>query len=372
MNIACDARALFGPRAGIGTWTVNVMGGLARRPEFEVTLWAPRPLAVPDGLTNAGVRAAPPPPVRLPGTLWLHSLLPAALADAAPDVFVAPLGVAPRRCPTPTVVVVHDLTPRTLPRRHTLANRFCFNAYLEESLLAADAVVTVSEATRTEVVATFPRVNERTVTIRNGVDERYAPGGDDEREAIRRRFSGGRPYILHLGTLEPRKGIPGLIAAWEGLATETDAPDLVLAGAPGWGTAPISRRIEASPLRDRIHAPGYVDADDAPRLLRAAELFVLASEAEGFGLPLAEALCCGTPAVASDLPVLREVAGDAALYASPGCPVGLAAAIRRALEEDVRERLRDAASRRAASLRWGPAVDAWANLLRATARRSSA
>lgn len=372
MNIACDGRPLLGLQTGVGTWTVNIMGGLARRPELEITLWSPHPLSVPAQLAEAGVRAAPPPRLRLPGTLWLNSLLPVALSAERPDVFVGPLGVTPRRCPVPTIAVVHDLTPRTLPERHTLVNRFCFNAYLEESLLRAEAVVTVSKATRAELTHLFPGIEDRTLAIPNGVDQRYSPTAKSVGDSVRRRFSGGRPYILHLGTLEPRKGVIDLITAWERVvATRDDAPDLVLAGAAGWGVGPIFRRIDRSPIRERIHLSGYVDADDAPSLLQSAELFVLASEGEGFGLPLAEAVCCGTPSVASKLPALLEVADDAALYAAPRHPGELAEAIDHALRPEEQRRLREAALRRERALRWGPAIDAWADLLHATARRSS-
>ena len=137
----------------------------------------------------------------------------------------------------------------------------------------------------------------------------------DEAGAVRERFSGGRPYLLHLGTIEPRKGIDRLIRAWERLPSLIDdPPDLVLAGAEGWGTRPILEHLDASPLREHLHRPGYVSDDDARELVAHAEAVVVASEAEGFSLPLAEAICCGTAAVASDLPVLRETGGDAALY----------------------------------------------------------
>jgi glycosyltransferase involved in cell wall biosynthesis len=121
--------------------------------------------------------------------------------------------------------------------------------------------------------------------------------------------------------------------------------------------------IEASPARPHIHLPGYVDREQALGLLRHAEVFVLASEAEGFGLPLAEAISCGTPSVASDIPALREAGGQAALFASPGDPAALAAAIGRALDPVVAGELRRRAAARAAGLRWEPVVDAWDELL---------
>ena len=107
-----------------------------------------------------------------------------------------------------------------------------------------------------------------------------------------------------------------------------DAPDLVIAGGPGWQTQNrFSTACESSPLAHRIHLPGYVSREDARGLLRHAAVFALASEVEGFGLPLAEAISCGTPSVATDIPALREAGGDAAIY----CPVNDSRRFRRRL-----------------------------------------
>jgi glycosyltransferase involved in cell wall biosynthesis len=261
--------------------------------------------------------------------------------------------------------MVHDLTPRTHPRHHTAANRIVFRLFLERSLRTAHSVVAGSDATCDEILSAFPWVEPKLERIGYGVDAWFspAPAGDDGL-ATRERFTGGRPYVLHLGTIEPRKGVPDLVAAWETLvAGKAEALDLVIAGKKGWHTGPILERIEASPFAERIHLPGYVGREDARELLRHAEVFVLASEAEGFGLPLAEAVSCGTPAVASDIQVLRETGGDAALYSPVGDPDALAGAFARALDPDVATRLRARAAVRAPLLRWEPVVDAWAGLL---------
>ncbi len=365
VKVVFDGRALLGPRTGVGTWTLAVAGGLARREVWEVGLAAHTSLELPAELREAGVEAEPPPRLRLPGTVWLRWRLPRTLGERGARVFVGSLAILPRSCPVPAVAVVHDLTPRTLPHRHTLANRFCFNAYLESSLEEAAAVVTVSRATRDELTAAFPWVSERVVVIPNGVAESFSPPpGESDPRPVRARHAGGRPYVLHLGTLEPRKGIATLVAAWELLVErEPGAPDLVLAGGHGWGLREILPRIAASPHRERIHLPGHVSDGDAVELLRHAELVVLPSEAEGFGLPLAEALCCGTPCVASDIPALREVAAGAALLVPPGDPAALAGALAEALASDRNRELRRRALERAPHLRWDTALDAWEDLL---------
>ncbi len=365
MNIACDARALVGDATGVGVWTTQVMAGLAATGGHRVLLAASRAFTPPPLLTLPGVEQVPPPRLAVPGTLWLHTTLRAALAERRPDLFVASLAVAPRRCPVPTVVMLHDLTPRTHPGRHTLANRFCFNAYLETSLDEAAVVVAGSEATADEALAHFPWLRTKLERIGYGVDQAFRPAAaGDDGAATRTRFAGGEPYLLHLGTLEPRKGLLNLIAAWEELVRrQPRTPALVLAGAPGWGGEPLARRLAASPFRHRIHLPGYVPAAAAVALLQHAAVFVLAAEVEGWGLPLAEAIACGTPAVASAIPSLRECGGDAALYAPPGDVSALSAAIAACLEAERAAALRARAMARAPLLSWPPVVSAWCDLV---------
>jgi glycosyltransferase involved in cell wall biosynthesis len=372
MRIGFDARPLLGPRTGVGVWLEGLLRGLAAATDWRFVLCLPRrggPLGLEDLSPRISVLPSPAP---LPGTLWLTTLAGPALAGRV-DAYVGSLGVLPRRLPVPAVLVVHDLTPRTRPRHHTAANRFCFNAYFEDSVTRADAVVCVSEATRRGVVAAVPGVGRAALVIGEGVDSFFAPppagaSGDE----IRRRFAAGRPYVVQIGTLEPRKGVATLLAAHETLLRgRWDAPDLVLAGRAGWGGRWLEKALAAHPARERVHLPGYVRREDARALLQHAAVVVVASEEEGFGLPLAEALACGAACVASDDAALVEVAAGAALHFMRRDPDALAAALERALGAE-RARLRAAAPQRAAALAWEPVVAAWQALLSRFRMRSDA
>jgi len=341
------------------------MGGLARSGRAKVVLAASKPFELDDGEHHPGLSIAPPPTGPCLGPVWLNTAVPRIVRELGVDVWVGSLAILPVRCPVPAVAMVHDLTPRTHPGRHTLANRIVFRLFLTRSLKTARKVVVGSAATEAEVLRLYPSVRPRLDRIGYGVDEWYspAPSGVDG-HAVRRRFSEGRPYVLHLGTIEPRKGVEDLVAAWELLdGRVSDAPDLVIAGGLGWRTEPILDRVRSSRLADRIHLPGYVDRGDARELLRHAEVFALASEVEGFGLPLAEAVSCGTPCIASDIPALREAAGDAALFCPVHDPQALADGLAEALRPATATRLRRRARARAPKLRWAPVVDAWAELL---------
>lgn len=368
MNIGCDARALVGPRTGVGTWTERVMGGLARGGRGTVYLAASKAVLLEENEIHPELRVVPPARPALLGPVWLNTAVPMILRKLQADVWIGSLAILPVRCPVPAIAMVHDLTPRTHPKRHTLANRLVFRVFLAGSLRSADTVVVGSTATKEEVLAAFPWVEPKLAHIGYGVDDWFSPapagaGGSD----VRRRFAGGRPYVLHLGTIEPRKGIPGLIAAWERLhESDGEAPDLVIAGGSGWQTQDVLDRVRSSSLTHRIHMPGYVSREDARELLRHAAVFALASEVEGFGLPLAEAISCGTPSVATDIPALREAGGDAALFCRPGDPQELAEGLAKALEPDTADELRERSRARAPKLRWEPVVEAWAELLEKT------
>ena len=372
MRIAFDARPLIGPRTGVGVWLEGLLRGLAAATDWQFPLCLPRRVAEL-GIEDLGERCELlTPPFPLPGTLWLHTLAAPLLSGRA-DAFVATLGVLPRRISVPDVLVVHDVTPRTRPEAHTLANRFCFNAYVEESLARAGRVVCVSEATRAAVGRVQPGAGRRARVIGEGVDPAFSPAAaGDTGEEVRRRFAGGRRFIVQLGTLEPRKGIATLLAAHGSLLSgHVGAPDLVLAGGYGWGGRWLQTALARHPDASRVHLTGYVSRSDARDLLRHAELVVLASEEEGFGLPLAEAIACGAACVATDEPALVEVAGGAARHVASGDIRALADAIAAVLEPETRRALRAASCERAGALTWERPVAAWRALLLEAARGQS-
>lgn len=341
------------------------MAGLAEEPSTRILLGASKVFGLPPALQAPNVGTLPRPRLPLPGSLWLHLALPALLQQVQAEVFIGSLAILPRRSSVPGIAMVHDLTPRTHPGRHTMVTRMTFNPFIKSSLKGARAVVVGSEATRSEILEHFPWVADRLHLIGYGVDQFFSPADDPiEGEKTRSLFADGRPYILHLGTLEPRKGLLTLIEAWDRLhELRPDAPSLVLAGGEGWNTAPLLERIKRSPNAARIHRPGYVERDQARALMRHAETFVLASEAEGFGLPLAEAIACGAPCVASDIPSLRESGADAALFTTVGDSEALAHAIAKTLEEENARAMREASAARGSALAWGPIVRKWRELI---------
>jgi glycosyltransferase involved in cell wall biosynthesis len=370
LRVAVDARALLSQKTGIGTYTRGVAAGLAAIPGVEVRLFSPRPLLEADRSGPWSVHADGHPF----GILWAQTALPRRCAEWNADVLLSALTIGPVRACIPFVSVVHDLTAWTHPEWHAARTIIGFVPLWEATAERAARLVCVSQTTADDLLRRYPETAPRVRVVLNGVDADFTPGpGGESAERTRRRFAEGRRYVLYLGTLEPRKNVETLVAACERLwERRRSRPDLVLAGGVGWKTSSLHRRIVRSPFRDKIHLAGYAPRDVARELYRAAELFVYPSLCEGFGLPVLEAMACGTPVVVSTAPALVEVGGDAVLYAEPRDTAALARQIERVLEDGpMRERLRRAGPARAAGFSWDAAARRTASVLEEAARESS-
>ncbi len=236
------------------------------------------------------------------------------------------------RCarPIPSVVTVHDLTFFDHPEWHERSKVPYFRRMIKASARRATEIVCVSEFTVCRLAAIAPPRGRVTVA-RHGVDhDRFRPEGDPASDGARLARHGiTAPYVAFVGTLEPRKDVPNLVAAFALLAH--DHPDLRLAlvGGDGWGVDEIRAAITNSGVATHIVRTGYVDDDVIPALYRQAEAVTYPSFEEGFGVPALEALACGAPLVTTAGSALAEVVGDAALLVPVHDERALAAALRR-------------------------------------------
>jgi len=166
------------------------------------------------------------------------------------------------------------------------------------------------------------------------------------------------PYLLTVGTLQPRKNVEGVVQAFEALARDGAPHQLVVAGARGWRDEALAAKLRRSPAAARVRATGHVDDATLVALYRGAAAFVFPSRGEGFGLPPLEAMACGAPVVCSDRTSLPEVVGDAALLVDPDDAAAVAAALREALEPARADELRARGFARAAQFTWERCAEA--------------
>jgi alpha-1,3-rhamnosyl/mannosyltransferase len=238
------------------------------------------------------------------------------------------------------------------PETHSPANVRALKHFAEHVMRRADGLIAISESSRQDAVRILNLNPDKVVVIYPGVAEAYfdVPSAETRRVAAHYRL--GRPYVLFVGTIEPRKNLDSLLDAWGLLDEELRAQhELVVAGPAGWAGPHTLARLRAG---DRgVRYLGYVPEHDLPGLTAGALLLAYPSLYEGFGLPIAQAMAAGVPVVTSNLSSMPEVAGDAGLLIDPRSASEIAGAIRRLLESpDLRSELSRRARLRAARFRW--------------------
>ncbi len=256
-----------------------------------------------------------------------------------------------------SVVTIYDLTVLLFPEYHTADTRELQWRKYRFAQEEADIIIAISEATKRDIETHLGIPAGRVRVVYGGVDPAFHP--IEARQAVAQRLKplGLTPghYILHVGTLEPRKNLVRLVEAYHRLRQKRTAPTppLALAGVKGWMYREIYARVEALHLERAVHFLGWVDEATLPALYNGASLFVYPSLYEGFGLPVLEAMACGVPVVTSNAASLPEVVGDAGLTVEPEDTVGLAEAIAQLLDDpDLRAEMRRRGLARARQFSW--------------------
>jgi glycosyltransferase involved in cell wall biosynthesis len=266
--------------------------------------------------------------------LWEQLVQPFALRQGKVDLLHAMAFVGPLVASCPFVVTIYDLSFYRYPQAFRPWNRWYLGIFTARSARRARRVITISESTKRDVVNMLGVPPDRVDVVYGGVDEVFRPLPAAETAHFRSERALPDRFILFLGTLEPRKNVQKLIRAYDQWRqVEPDVPRLVVAGGKGWYYDHIFAEVERLGLTGDVIFPGYVIPQELPWWYNAADLFVYPSRFEGFGLPVLEAMACGTPVVTTNVASLPEVASDAALLVSPDDEAQLVEAMRRALSE---------------------------------------
>ncbi len=368
MRIAIEYSAAVNQRAGIGRLVRNQVAALAeldRENEYVLLYARPDPGAVPRFPTAPNfARREVALRERWLAIAWHRAQIPfpADWLTGPVELYHSPDFVLPPLRRARGILTVHDLAFLLRPDCADAA----LSAYLEEvvprSVQRADFVIADSENTRNDVVVLLGVPPQQVEVVPGGVEERFEPVADPALLATARRHLkvGDAPFVLAVGLLEPRKNLNRLMDAFAILKKGGKLPDhkLVLAGSTGWLVDGILAHHAASPVRDDIVLPGFVPEELLPAVYSAAEVLAFPSLYEGFGLPILEAMACGTPVVASRTSCLPEVAEGAALLADPENTDALAVALELALtDEALRADLRAKGLERAAHYTWRGAAE---------------
>ncbi len=297
---------------------------------------------------------------------WQQVVLPRLLKRHGADVLHALAYTAPRRCPVPYVLNVHDVIALTHPEWCSRANVWHMRSLLPGSILNASACIVSCTHVADELLRLFSAPRERIHRVPLGVDfERFGRPTPRPEHLLP---PPPRPYWLFVGNIEPKKGLSVLLEAYA-TSSAASACDLVIAGRQAWGSGPVIEQVRAGSSAGRVHLTGRVDDADLVGLYQHARAFVFPSLTEGFGLPVLEAMAGGAPVVHSDHPALVETAGGAGL----AFPVGDAAELRRCLDrvsesDQLVQELSGKGRDRARQLPWSKWADAAAAILHESAR----
>jgi len=266
--------------------------------------------------------------------------------------FCAPRFRAPRRR---LVATIYDCTFVTHPESHLAANvEHCLRG-TRLAIERADALIAISESTRRDLIERMGAPPDRIVVTQLAADPGLARVTDPIRlEQVRRRYALPERFVLSLGAMEPRKNLARLLEAFVALspAVRKDVT-LVVAGAQGWLNDSIHEQVQKLGLGESVHFAGYIEEEDLAAVYSLATVFAYPSLWEGFGLPVLEAMACGTPVLTSSVSSLPEVAGDAAVLVPPNDVDAIAEGLGRLLEDDaLRRRLSERGYRRASGFSW--------------------
>jgi glycosyltransferase involved in cell wall biosynthesis len=360
--IYIDVAAAVHGRAGLGRYAESLTRALvARAPERFALFYNrgghARPLAGLEAIPTRSVRAGYKP-WRM--AVWLgqlarlsfERLLPGAELYHATEHLLMPLHQVP------TVLTVHDLIFHRFPEHHKRLNYWYLNAAMPLYCRRASAIIAVSQATKEDLVQFYAVDPARVTVVHEAAAPHFAPASPAQITQARARYGLPEDYLLHVGTIEPRKNLSRLVEALHRLRAGGEKVHMVMVGNKGWLYQSFFERLEELALDDAVVLPGYVPDVDLAAVYSGARLVAVPSLYEGFGLPVLEAMACGVAVVCSDTSSLPEVGGSAACYFDPTDVEAIADTILKVWRDNaLRERMHQDGLARAGQFSWARAAD---------------
>ena len=360
-RVLVDATAVPADRGGVGRYVDGLLAALSSA-AADLAIVCQRADVERYGrmAPHADIVAGPAAIAHRPARLaWEQTGLPLVAQQVMAEVVHSPHYTMPLRVGHPVVVTIHDATFFTTPEQHTQVKGTFYRSATRTALRRATRVIVPSKATRDELVRVLDADSTRIDVAYHGVDQdMFHVPTDAEKARVAARLGLRGSYVAFLGQLEPRKNVPNLIRGWaKAVHWRDDPPALVLAGGSGWDED-VDAAIAEVPSHLRVLRPGYLRFADLPGYLGGATVVAYPSHGEGFGLPVLEAMACGTPVLTTHRLSLPEVGGDAVAYTEPGVEE-IAESLSSLLDDGARRQsLAEAALTRAREFTWAASAEA--------------
>ncbi len=369
LKLTLDVSPTAQGHAGLGRYAAEVARSLRdHHPDLDLTLFYNQDghARLPDDLQSLPTRT-----VTLGNKPWRMSVLLSSLLRipldrtfGSPDIVHAPNHLLAHFGSARTVYTLHDLIFLQYPDYHLLYNRLYLRFSMPRYLRAAEAIITPSECSKRDALTAYNLPPEKFHVIYEAAAPIFKPiSQPDLLHQVQHKYHLPEKFILHVGTIEPRKNLSRLLEAFQPLLAEWPDLKLLLVGKKGWLYDDFFAKLQGLGLSEQVIFPGYIAETDLPALYQLATLFVFPSLYEGFGLPPLEAMACGTPVISSHAASLPEVVGEAGLLIDPTNTAALHQAMRRLLNDDqLQTDLRERGLRQAAKFSWRKAVDELVNV----------
>lgn len=358
LRIGINTRLLLpGELDGIGKFTSEVAYRLADlAPEHEFHWFFDRRVELPAELPPNVIIHVLPPPTRHPFLyyIWFEGMLPRALKRNGIERFFSPDGFLSLRSKVPAFPVIHDLNFELYPQDLPFWTRTYYRRFFPRFARKASRIMTVSEHSARDIRQRYGVEEQLIRVVYNGVDERFHPIPAADQKKVRDRWTEGSPFLIHVGSLHPRKNIARTIRSFNSYQQKRGQDlKLVFVGKSMWWTRDMEEALKELEEPERVVFTGHLGDASLNQLLASSMGLLYLSYFEGFGIPVLEAMKAEVPVLCSDRTSLPEVGGNAVLYTDPGCEVSIEEGMARLMEdEELRQRVIEKGKERAEAFTW--------------------
>jgi glycosyltransferase involved in cell wall biosynthesis len=322
VKIGVNTRLLqYGKLEGIGRFTHETLSRLTHQmQDCEFVFYFDRPYH-PSFIYHSNVKPRiVPPPARHPFLywIWLEWALPYFFYKDRIDLFFSPDGFLSLNTKVPQIPVFHDLAFEHFPEGISKIGAWYYKRYMPKFANIAKHILTVSEFTKKDIIQTYPMDSSKITVTCNGVSSIFRPLTLNEIENVRKKYARGKPYILFVGSIHPRKNLARLLQAFEQFKQETShEAQLLICGRKAWNFEDIFTYFDSMTFKNDVHFTGTIHDEELSKIYGAASVLCYVSLFEGFGIPILEAFASHIPVITSNVSSMSEVAGDAALLVNP-------------------------------------------------------